>query len=134
MKGYKAFLSDLCSQPHYCMQTQYKVGAVAETKGKPILCWHGFHFCRYLCETYYWYGVSWNTRICIVETMGAIAHGEHKMCTNKLKVVRELTRDQILERLKVESRARNPEIRDQASKCLKVLQCITIPNPETVAQ
>lgn len=89
MKGYKAFESNLT-----CRGFQYEVGKSYEMEETPIVCERGFHFCRTISETYYFYGTYDSTRICEVEAYGQIATNDGvKFCTNKIKIVREITDD-----------------------------------------
>lgn len=87
MKGYKAFESNLT-----CRGFQYEVGKSYEMEEPPIICQQGFHFCRTISETYYFYDTLDGTRICEVEAYGQIVTDNGiKFCTNKIKIVREIT-------------------------------------------
>lgn len=89
MKGYKAFESNLT-----CRGFQYKIGKSYEMEEPPIVCQQGFHFCRTISETYYFYGTYDSTRICEVEAYGQIVTNDGvKFCTNKIKIVREVIDD-----------------------------------------
>ena len=90
MKGYKAFNYDLT-----CKDFQYEVGKEFVFDGKPIPCQQGFHFCRLIADCYNFYPMSESTRICEVEAVGDIeTNDDIKYCTNKIKVVREITDEQ----------------------------------------
>ena len=41
MKAYKAFKRDMTCRGH-----EFKEGETYELEGKPVLCEHGFHFCK----------------------------------------------------------------------------------------
>ena len=91
MKGYKAFNKDLT-----CRGMQYEVGKTFEMEEEPICCKQGFHFCENIADVYRYYDTSDDTRICEVEAIGEIVTDDNiKYCTNKIKIVREITDDYI---------------------------------------
>ena len=89
MIGYKAFNRDLT-----CRGFQYEIGKTYSIKGLPILCQKGFHFCENIADTYRYYPMSDNTRICKIEAIGEIVTENNiKYCTNKIKILEEITND-----------------------------------------
>lgn len=95
MKGYKAFNSDWT-----CRDFQYKVGETYEMDGYPILCKRGFHFCTNPVDCFKYYKFGTDTKIAEVEVLGEITDefepgwansNDSKRCTNKIKIVRELS-------------------------------------------
>ena len=91
MKGYKAFDKDL-----KCRGFQYAVGSTAEVSGEIALCGNGLHFCQELKNVFNYYEKSYeNTRVCEVEAIGEIKTDEDKSVTNKLRIVRELSKEEI---------------------------------------
>ena len=89
MIGYKAFNQDLT-----CRGFQYEIGKTYSIKGLPILCQKGFHFCKNIADTYRYYPMSDNTRICKIEAIGEIVtENNMKYCTNKIKILEEITND-----------------------------------------
>ena len=89
MIGYKAFNQDLT-----CRGFQYEIGKTYSIKGLPILCQTGFHFCKNIKDTYFYYPMSDNTRICKIEAIGEIVTKDNiKYCTNKIKILEEITND-----------------------------------------
>ena len=91
MKGYKAFDKDL-----KCRGFQYVVGSTAEVSGKIALCGNGLHFCQELKNVFDYYEKSYeNTRVCEVEAIGKIKTKGDKSVTNKLRIVRELSKEEI---------------------------------------
>lgn len=89
MIGYKAFNNDLT-----CKGFQYEVGQTYSMDEKPIPCERGFHFCKSITETYDFYDMSDNTRICKVEALGKVVTDDNKKyCTNKIKIIEEITED-----------------------------------------
>ena len=89
MIGYKAFNKDLT-----CRGFQYEVGQTYSMNESPIPCERGFHFCKSIAETYDFYPMSDNTRICKVEALGEVVTDDNKKyCTNKIKIIEEITED-----------------------------------------
>ena len=87
MRGFKAFTENLT-----CRGMQYQVGSTYEFDGEPIPCKQGFHFCKSIAECYMFYGMSDNTRICVVDAIGDIKTDDNiKFCTNKITVIEEIT-------------------------------------------
>ena len=86
MRGFKAFTKNLT-----CRGMQYQVGSTYEFDGEPIPCKQGFHFCKSIAECYMFYGMSDNTRICVVDAIGDIKTDDNiKFCTNKITVIEEI--------------------------------------------
>jgi hypothetical protein len=92
-KAYKAFNSDLT-----CRDFQYEIGKTFNLPVKPILCDYGFHACRNMldCFDYYPYRIEGNyTRICEVEILGDVIEDGNKLVTNKIKIIKEITINEI---------------------------------------
>ena len=90
MKGYKAFNNDLT-----CRGMQYEVGKEYVFDGEPIPCRQGFHFCETIADCYEFYPMSDDTRICEVEATGEIAEDGVKRVTNVIKILAEITCDNL---------------------------------------
>ena len=90
MKGYKAFNNDLT-----CRGMQYEVGKEYVFDGDPIPCRQGFHFCETIADCYEFYPMSGDTRICEVEATGEIAEDGIKRVTNVIKILAEITCDNL---------------------------------------
>lgn len=90
MKGYKAFNNDLT-----CRGMQYEIGKEYVFDGEPIPCRQGFHFCETIADCYEFYPMSDDTRICEVEATGEIAEDGVKRVTNGIKVLAEITCDNL---------------------------------------
>ena len=89
MIGYKAFNKDLT-----CRGFQYEIGQTYSMEESPVQCERGFHFCKSIAETYNYYEMSDNTRICKVEALGEVQTDDNvKYCTNKIKILEEITED-----------------------------------------
>ena len=89
MKGYKAFNSDLT-----CRGMQYEVGKEYTHDGDISLCEQGFHFCEQLTDCYQYYNSK--SRICEVEALGEVKTDDTKSVTDHIRIVRELTREEIV--------------------------------------
>ena len=89
MIGYKAFNNDLT-----CRGFQYEVGHTYSMDESPIPCERGFHFCKSIAETYDFYPISDDTRICKIEALGEVqTDDDKKYCTNIIKIIEEITED-----------------------------------------
>ena len=90
MRGYKAFNKDLT-----CRGMQYEVGKEYVFDGEPIPCRQGFHFCETISDCYEFYPMNDDTRICEVEATGDIAEDGVKRVTNVIKILAEITCDNL---------------------------------------
>ena len=89
MIGYKAFNKDLT-----CRGFQYEIGQTYIMDESPVPCERGFHFCKSIVETYNYYEMSDNTRICKIEALGEVQTDDNiKYCTNNIKILEEITED-----------------------------------------
>ena len=92
MKGYKVFNPDWT-----CRNFQYEVGQVYEIDAKPKCCDTGFHFCEKTADCFSFYKFSSDNKVAEVEALGDIDTDGVKSCTNKIKIVRELTWHEVLD-------------------------------------
>ena len=94
--GYKGFrLND--KKQLICRDMVFAVGEIAEVSGKPQLCNRGIHFCWNLNDINDYYDLR-SSVIGEVEILGEIVNQSDmkKSCTNKLRVVRVLTKEEVL--------------------------------------
>ena len=91
MKGYKVFNSDWT-----CKGFQYKVGETYEIDGKPTCCKKGFHFCKKLVACFNYYSFDPYNKVAEIECLGDVDFGEDKYCTNKIKIIKELSWEEVL--------------------------------------
>ena len=93
--GYKGFNANEKGEL-YCRDMTFKVGETYELKGKPIICERGFHFCWNINDVNNYYNLRTSV-ICEVEPLGEIVADTNmtKCCTNKLKVLRMLTKEEV---------------------------------------
>ena len=94
MKGYKVFRSDWT-----CRGFQYAVGGTYEMKEEPSCCERGFHFCGKLIDCFNYYDFDSNNKVAEIEATGEIDDdgNEEKYCTNKIRIVRELSWHEVLD-------------------------------------
>ena len=94
MKGYKVFNSDWT-----CRGFQFEVGKVFEEDVTPVCCDKGFHFCRKASDCFSYYDFDPNNKVAEVEALGEIDSNDEdsKCCTNKIKIVREINWQEVLE-------------------------------------
>ena len=86
MKGYKVFNPDWT-----CLGFQYKVGKTYKIIGMPICCNVGFHFCKDLKDCFSYYDFDPDNKVAVVEALGNIDTLGNKSCTNKIKIVEEVS-------------------------------------------
>lgn len=91
MKGYKVFDSNWS-----CKGMQYKVGEKFEMIEKPIICMRGYHFCKKIVDCFNYYNFSPSNKFAEIEAYGDIVCEEEKCCTNKIKIIRELSWKEVL--------------------------------------
>lgn len=88
--AYKGFDRDF-----KCRGFQYEVGKIYEHVGDISLSQKGFHACRCLTNCFIYYDES-TSRFAEVEILGEYQEDDEKLVTNKIHVVRELSRDEII--------------------------------------
>ena len=94
MKGYKVFNPDWT-----CRNKQYEVGKSYEMEGKPVICERGFHFCEKIVDCFKYYTFYSTNKVAEIEAYGELDFEKdgNKHCTNKIKIIRELTWYEVLE-------------------------------------
>ena len=93
-KGFKVFNKDWT-----CKGFQYEVGKTFEMKESPICCNRGFHFCTKLSDCFNYYAFNSDNKVAEVEAIGEVVSdsGDTKHCTNKIKIINELTWHEVLD-------------------------------------
>ena len=92
MKGYKVFNPDWT-----CRDFQYEVGKSYEMDKAPICCEEGFHFCVKLVDCFSYYDFNPENKVAEIEAYGEVDTDDNsKYCTNKIKIVRELSWEEVL--------------------------------------
>lgn len=92
MKGFKVFNPDWT-----CRSFQYEVGKTFTHEGKISLCGAGFHYCEKLQDCFGYYPFDPENKVAEIEALGEIERGDNKSVTNKIRIVRELTWQEVLE-------------------------------------
>ncbi len=91
MKGYKAFNNDMTT--NHGDNTVYEVGKTYTVEGEVRICENGYHFCKKCVDVYDYYNKP--CRICEVSVTGAVQTQGNKSVGRRLKILRELTADEI---------------------------------------
>lgn len=92
VKGYKVFNSDWT-----CRDKQYTCPGTFEENVNLNICRHGMHFCRKAIDCFCYYDFDPNNHVAEVIAYGNIKEIHNKCCTDKLKIVRELSWHEVLE-------------------------------------
>jgi len=97
VKGFKGFNKNL-----QCRGFQYEIGKTYEMDGNIQLCDTGFHFCRKLFDVHGYYNFNnEDNRFCEIEALGEVIDGDDKSVTNKIKIVREIPKEEFMEMVNV---------------------------------
>ena len=91
VKGFKVFNPDWT-----CRGFQYEVGKVYEEHEKPSVCGTGFHFCKQAKDCFNYYGFDPNNKVAEVIALGDVEEDGGKCSTNRIKIVREVTWEEVL--------------------------------------
>ena len=101
MKAYKATYNG------ECLDITYEVGKIYTlTHGDLEMCKKGFHFCKNILDLTIWYNFiidnKYNEEIKVfeIETLGEIIKYSDKFVINKIKIVKELDKEEILKGIK----------------------------------
>jgi len=89
--GYKVMDSKM-----QCRGYQFTMNKVHETDGNIKACVNGFHFCKKLVDCFRYYPFDPENRVFEVEGMGDYDFEHDKVCTRKVKVLRELSWFEVL--------------------------------------
>ena len=92
MKGYKVFNPDWT-----CRGFQYEVGKTFVDLKKPTICECGFHFCEKPADCFNYYDFDSNNKVAEVEATGEIDTDGIKTCTNRIRILREVSWEEVLE-------------------------------------
>ena len=92
VNGYKVFNSDWT-----CRDKQYSCPGTFEEDVELDVCHHGMHFCKKAVDCFNYYSFSSSNRVAEVVAYGEVREKGNKCCTNKLKIVRELSWYEVLD-------------------------------------
>ena len=104
MIGYKGF-----DKNFKCRGFQYEVGQTYKFDGELEICKCGFHFCDTPLAVFEFYSPA-DSRFALVEAVGNVVKGDenkHKFCTDELKIIKELTLDELIAAVPTKNAATN---------------------------
>ena len=90
--GYKVFNPDWT-----CRNKQYTCPGVFEEDINLSVCRVGMHFCKKLIDCFNYYKFNPQNKVAEVMAYGEVKEKDNKCCTNKLKIVREISWAELLE-------------------------------------
>ena len=91
IKGYKVFNPDWT-----CRGFQYEVGKTFIHNGNIEMCESGFHFCRKASDCFDYYNFDSRNKVAEVEAIGLVETQNNKSVTDKIKIVREISWQELL--------------------------------------
>ena len=91
VKGFKVFNPDWS-----CRNFQYEVGKVFEENVNPSVCDRGFHFCKQAKDCFNHYSFNPENKVAEVVALGEVAEEGDKCSTNKIKIIREISWEELL--------------------------------------
>lgn len=92
VKGYKVFNSNWT-----CRDKQYTCPGTFEENVSLDICYQGMHFCRKAIDCFCYYTFDPSNHVAEVIAYGNIKERDNKCCTDKLKIVRELSWHEVLD-------------------------------------
>ncbi len=92
MKGYKIFNPNWTTANSF----HWKVGETYEHEGKLEICESGFHFCKNPADCFRYYSFNPKNKVAEVEALGKIEEDTSKCVTNKIRIVREISWEEVL--------------------------------------
>ena len=95
VKGYKVFNPDWTCSPKGNAK-KYTCPGKFEEDITPVRCGHGMHFCRKASDCFNYYKFDSKNKVAEVIAYGDIVEEGDKCCTNKLEIVREIPRQELL--------------------------------------
>ena len=90
--SYKAFYHDLTCYGNF----QYEIGKTYTTTNDIKCCVHGFHACPEPSAVFNYYNI-YSSRFAIVEQSGIFDIYEDKICSSKIRIIRELSLKELIE-------------------------------------
>jgi len=90
-RGYKVFNPDWT-----CRDFQYEVGKIYEETAELEICKNGFHFCKQITDCFNYYQFSPDIKVAEVVALGKVIEKGDKGCTNKIRILREITWKEVL--------------------------------------
>jgi hypothetical protein len=91
IKGFKAMSADMA-----CKGFKFEVGKTYETDALAMYS-KGFHFCENFFDVYNYYPRESATIVCEIEALGAVQKEDDRSVTNRIKIVKKLNDNELLE-------------------------------------
>ena len=91
IKGYKVFNPDWT-----CRGFKYEVGKTYKMDGDIEICKKGFHFCQKASDCFNYYFFDCRNKVAEIEATGIVETEEDKSVTDKIKIVREISWQEVL--------------------------------------
>lgn len=113
MIGYKGFDKNFC-----CQDFQFEVGKTYKHDGELKLCESGFHFCLNPLAVFKFYPPTNGSRYALVEVTDKTIFdhdGTYKACTDEIKIVKELSLDELIATVPKKDSATNTGYRSAAT-------------------
>ncbi len=130
--GYKAFYQD--KNGLYCQpctngkKYRYKEGEICEINGELKICKNGIHFCENLKDVFDYYPLVQWVKVYKVEILGDVIKKDNKSCTNKLKILEEVTFEEIVNKSNGVNRSFGVNGSDGVNCSFGVLNCKGVSN------
>ncbi|AFR69539.1 putative pentapeptide repeats (8 copies) [Brachyspira pilosicoli B2904] len=130
--GYKAFYQD--KNGLYCQpctngkKYRYKEGEICEINGELKICKNGIHFCENLKDVFDYYPLVQWVKVYKVEILGDVIKKDNKSCTNKLKILEEVTFEEIVNNSNGVNRSFGVNGSDGVNCSFGVLNCKGVSN------
>ena len=104
MKGYKAFIKTKNGKK--CLNYNFGKKKIHEIKGKLSVCKKGFHFCEKLEDIFEYYNLDKKTVVIHeIEALGEVLKEGNKSVTNKLKIGRQLSNEEVFDNEELQLKA-----------------------------
>jgi len=94
--GFKVFRPDWTCDPTGYNPKQYTCPGKFEEEGELDVCGHGMHFCQTAVDCFNYYSFNSENKVAEVIAYGEVRTEGDKSCTDKLEIVREIPRDEVL--------------------------------------
>ena len=96
MKGFKATYNYKCRDVTFSVNETYTVDELK-------MCESGFHFCSNIPDTFNYYPPNKDIILLEVEALGTVITEDDKHATDKIKILREIPRNELEEYIKFDS-------------------------------
>ena len=102
-----------------CRGFKYEIGQTYEMNDKPVLCQTGFHACFFMQRCFDYYSPNQRNKFVEVLLLGDIVgNKEEKYCSNKIKIIRELSFLEMIDVIKKQTLTKNGNNHSDGNNCL----------------